>query len=114
MIFPTSNFTKARFQSQESFRTLLVTGIIVLGSFGVGKAVQGADWVFGHSYYSHSDSPAYTIGLVPQSRSAYRQAYVNLAPQSRIAGGWRWNNYQIQNGNSVDNTYLREFYIEGR
>lgn len=78
------------------------------------RPARGADWVFEHSYYSHADSPGYTIGLVPQTRSAYRQAYVNLSPHARLSGGWRWNNYQIQNGNSFDSTYMREFYIDSR
>lgn len=78
------------------------------------SALPAADWIFERSYYSHSDSPAYTIGLVPQSRSAYRQPYVNLAPHSHVTGGWRWNNYQIQNGNTLDSTYMREFFIDSR
>lgn len=88
--------------------------MVTLALLASTPSLQGADWVFEHSYYSHSDSPVYTLGLVPQNRSAYRKPYVNLAPHSRITGGWRWNNYQIQNGNSLDNTYMREFYIDGR
>ncbi len=103
------------FRSRNIFlRSLFGMGLCALALCCSGSPAEGADWAFGHSYYSHSDSPAYTIGLVPQTRSAYRQAYVNLAPHSRISGGWRWNNYQIQNGNSLDNTYMREFYIDSR
>lgn len=103
------------FRSRNIFlRSLFGMGLCALSLCCSGTPAEGADWVFGYSYYSHSDSPAYTIGLVPQTRSAYRQAYVNLAPHSRISGGWRWNNYQIQNGNSLDNTYMREFYIDSR
>lgn len=95
-------------------RFLPIVGAIAFSFLGRGNSLHAADWMFEPSYYSHAHSPAYTIDLVPQTRSAYRQAYVNIAPHTRISGGWRWNNYQIHNGNSLDNTYMREFYIDNR
>lgn len=100
-----------RHHSHSTSRRKVLIALLLGSPFSLAS---GADWMFQPSYYSHAESPAYTIGLVPQTRSAYRQAYVNLAPHTRISGGWRWNNYQLQNGNSLDNTYMREFYIDGR
>lgn len=75
-------------------------------------SVQGADWMFAPSYYSHADSPAYSLGLVPHQRSAYRQPFVGTHPHMAVRGGFRYNNIQMFNGTSYDSTYVREFFID--
>ncbi|MFO1023135.1 MAG: hypothetical protein U0903_20955 [Planctomycetales bacterium] len=75
-------------------------------------SVQGADWMFAPSYYSHADSPAYSLGIVPQTRTAYRQPFVGTHPHVAVRGGWRMNNIQMFNGTNYDTTFVREYFID--
>lgn len=74
-------------------------------------AVDAEDWMYRRSYYSHQvadgSAPAYPL---PESRSAYRTAYY---PNGfGISTAFRVNNYIIQNGARVDQTYYREGWIQ--
>lgn len=79
----------------------------------LGSAADAEDWMFRRSYYSHTPppgvQPAYPL---PESRSAYREAYYREAFSFSVRSAYRVNNYVIQNGPRSDRTYYREGYIE--
>jgi hypothetical protein len=82
---------------------------MLLSSSGSAEA---ADWMFQPSYYSNVDSPGNVGGVAPQSRSAYRVPFVGAHPKFNIRGGYRFNNFMLQNGNSVDQTFIRESWFD--
>lgn len=75
--------------------------------------VQGEEWMFRRSYFSHTLPPGFEPDYpLPESRSAYRPAYYREAPGLSVRSAYRVNNYIIQNGNRFDRTFYREGYIE--
>lgn len=88
---------------------LVVATALLLGNSGRAEA---ADWMFQPSYYSNVDSPGNVAGIAPASRSAYRVPFVGAHPKFNIRGGYRFNNFMLQNGNSVDQTFIRESWFD--
>ncbi len=85
----------------------------IVGCFAsVTTTAEAADWMFEHSYYSHRDSPAYTMGVAPRSRSAYRKPVISTHPSFAIRQGYRYNTIGIYNGQSTDRTVIREGWFD--
>lgn len=76
------------------------------------EVVRGEEWMFRRSYYSHERGPGDDPRNLPRGQSAYREPFVGMHPRFVIRGGWRVNNYSIQNGNSTDRVYLRENWFD--
>lgn len=73
------------------------------------------DWRFGRSYFTHEMTRAEQARYpLPQSRSAYRPAYVGHLPGFSIEGGFRINRIQINSGSSSDSTYIYEGWFRAR
>ena len=70
-----------------------------------------SDWMFRRSYFSHTAGPG-DSAATPNSRSAYRQPFVGAHPRFAIRGGYRFNNYTIQNGSGTDRTFIRENWFD--
>src|SRR6185369_15749342 len=94
----------------QGAKTAIVLGASFLGVASAGDAIA-SDWMFRRSYHSHEGGTVPPTGEVPWSRSAYRQPYVNYSPHASIKGGWRFNNYTLQNGSGIDRTYYREYFF---
>ncbi len=77
------------------------------------RPVLAGSWLFQPSYFSRG-VPAETRQHIPQlnGRSAYRRPYVQLNPGGSVRGGFRINRIQIQNGNSLDTTFIRENFYQ--
>ncbi|WP_145263227.1 hypothetical protein [Calycomorphotria hydatis] len=75
--------------------------------------VQAEDeWMFRRSYFSHDVPPEIASTLpTPQSRSAYRPAFVNPNVGISVSGGWRYNRVVIQSGQSRDTILLRRGFV---
>ena len=86
--------------------------MIALAGLLQSHAVQADDWMFRRSYYSHAYGPGDAGREGPGSRSAYRPPFAGAHPHFAIRGGWRINNYSIQNGSTTDSLYLRENWFD--
>ena len=84
-----------------------------LGASFVARPASAGSWLFQPSYFSRG-VPAETRQHIPQlnGRSAYRRPYVQLNPGGSVRGGYRINRIQIQSGNSLDTTYIRENFYQ--
>lgn len=95
----------------RSAKTAIRFGVCSVALVFCANLATASDWMFRRSYHSHEGGAVPPSGEVPWSRSAYRQPYVNYPPRAAIRGGWRFNNYTLQNGNGIDRTFYREnFY----
>jgi hypothetical protein len=76
---------------------------------------SASDWIYRRSYFSH-DIPPEESGFrsFPQSRSAYRRAYVNASPGFAVRGGYRFNRIFMRDGASTDLTVIREDWFQVR
>ena len=72
---------------------------------------HAGDWMFRRSYYSHAPIPG-LLDDSPPSRSAYSEPWVGAHPRFAIRGGWRFNNYILQNGQGTDRTFYRENWFD--
>ena len=81
----------------------------VAGALAVHDDARASDWVFQRSYYSHADSPGYTAGIAPHSRSAYRKSYWHSRQYWSIRSTYRYNPVRIFNGQSYDTTIYRQY-----
>ncbi len=91
--------------------TVAVALIGVAGSEAESRA--GDNWMFRRSYFSHTLPEGVKIDYPrPDSRSAYRRAYVGANPGFSIRGGYRFNTVRLQAGNSVDTTIIRDSWFE--
>lgn len=77
--------------------------------------VEASDWIYRRSYFSH-DIPPEEAGFhsFPQSRSAYRRAYVHSTPGFAVRGGYRFNRILMRDGASSDLTVIREDWFQVR
>jgi hypothetical protein len=79
----------------------------------VPQPAAGEDWMFRRSYFSHEVPPELKeVFPVPESRSAYRRAYVGGRYGIAIRGGYRYNSVYLQSGSSVDYINVRENWVE--
>jgi hypothetical protein len=78
-------------------------------------SADAGDWIYRRSYFSH-DIPPEEAGFrsFPESRSAYRKAYVNTSPGFAVRGGYRFNRIYMRDGNSTDLTVIREDWFQVR
>jgi hypothetical protein len=77
------------------------------------RPAAAEDWMYRRSYFSHEPLPGVTVNHpVPDSRSAYREAYYRGSLGFSFRSAYRVNNYVIQNGNRFDRTLYREGYVE--
>ena len=88
----------------------LALGVCLCGSMFGANAARAEDWMFRRSYYSHAAGPDGTTVSAPPSRSAYRQPFVGAHPHFAIRGGYRINNYTLNNGQ--DRTIIRESWYD--
>jgi hypothetical protein len=72
---------------------------------------EAGDWMFRRSYYSHAPIPG-LLDESPPSRSNYAEPWTGAHPRLAIRGGWRFNNFTINNGTSTDRTYFRESWYD--
>ncbi len=88
--------------------------IFCLGLCGLAAAANpadAADWMFRRSYYSHA-AGAGLLDDAPPSRSSYNEPWVGAHPRFAIRGGWRFNSFTLQNGQSTDRTFYRENWYD--
>lgn len=87
--------------------------VLVLATLGTTASVEASTWMFQPSYFSQG-VPARTKAHIPSlnGRAAYRRPFVNLAPSGSVRGGYRFNRVQIQSGNSIDTTFIRENFYQ--
>ncbi|MBI3866129.1 MAG: hypothetical protein HY290_29980 [Planctomycetia bacterium] len=86
-------------------------GICLFGLCEASNRADAADWIFRRSYYSHVAGPG-LLDDSPPSRSTYAEPWVGTHPRFAIRGGWRFNNYTLQNGTSSDRTFYRENWYD--
>lgn len=91
--------------------TLLLIGICLAGLAFDAPAAQAENWMFRRSYYTHGTGPGILDDSAP-SRSEYREPWVGAHPRFAIRGGWRFNSYILQNGQSTDRTFFRENWYD--
>src|SRR5579872_2991370 len=70
-------------------------------------SASAGDWVFRRSYYSHAAGPG-VLDDSPPSRSSYTGPWVGAHSRFASRGGWRFNSFTLQNGQSTDRTFYRE------
>jgi hypothetical protein len=84
-------------------------------------SVEGAEWAFRRSWFSHEPAiaqgvanpgTAYGMTSLPTSRSAYRLATPQRGPGFSVRSKYRLNFYRLYNGRSYDTTIFREFSYE--
>lgn len=98
----------------------LILALCVLLAFAAEQVFGGPpapprDWRFRQSYFTHEmPREMQSRYPLPQSRSAYRPAYVGHLPGFSVQGGFRVNRIQINSGNSSDSTYLYEGWFRSR
>ena len=92
--------------------TCWLGGLALVLVLSTGTKVSADGWLFRRSYYSHERGPQDDGRNVPRSRSAYREPFIGAHPHFAIRGGWRYNNYSIQNGSSTDRMYIRENWFD--
>ncbi len=87
----------------------------VLVLFAAPSDMRASDWIYRRSYHTH-DVPPEESGFqsFPQSRSAYRRAYVNTTPGFAVRGGYRYNRILMRDGASTDLTVIRENWFQER
>ncbi len=92
----------------------LGTGMILLLCW-CSRDLRASDWIYRRSYFSH-DIPLEKSGFesFPESRSAYRRAYVNPGPGFAVRGGYRINRIFLNDHNSSDLTVIRENWFQVR
>ena len=73
--------------------------------------LHAGDWMFRRSYYTHSAGPG-LLDNSPPSRSSYSEPWVGAHSRFAIRGGWRFNNFTLQNGQSTDQTFMRENWYD--
>lgn len=95
---------------RQACRALLF-GLCVGGLAAFAEPVSAADWMFRRSYYSHSAGPG-LLDDAPPSRSSYNEPWVGAHPRFAIRGGWRFNSFTLQNGQSTDRTFYRENWYD--
>jgi hypothetical protein len=99
----------------------------IVGTFCLGAlSVEGAEWAFRRSWFSHEPAIAHNIAnpgtaygmtslpthSLPTSRSAYRLATPQRGPGFSVRSKYRMNFYRLYNGRSYDTTIFREFSYE--
>lgn len=96
-------------------RLAVVVMALFIGLPWGAEPVQAGGWMFRRSYFSHALPPGAPVEYpLPNSRSAYRSAYVGNKPGFSVYGAYRINRIRIRSGNSVDTTILRENRFEIR
>ena len=92
----------------------LLTGLLfsLCLAWGLTAAPADAgDWMFRRSYYSHAQGSG-LLDDAPPSRSSYSEPWVGAHPRFAIRGGWRFNSFTLQNGQSTDRTFFRENWYD--
>lgn len=92
--------------------TSCLLGLVFACGLVTSQSATAGDWLFRRSYFSHEPSPLDNARNFPRSRSAYREPFIGAHPHFAIRGGWRYNNYSIQNGTSTDRMYIRENWFD--
>ncbi len=94
-------------------RFYALAALLVL--FSAPSDVHASDWIYRRSYHSHDVPPEQSgFSSFPQSRSAYRRAYVNTTPGFAVRGGYRFNRILMRDGASTDLTVIRENWFQER
>jgi hypothetical protein len=79
------------------------------------SSASAADWMFRRSYYSHVPQPGVDVEYpLPESRSAYRGAWVGNTPGFAARGGYRINRLHLHSGDSIDTTVIYEGWFNFR
>ena len=79
------------------------------------RTASAGDWIFRRSYFTHTVPPHLRRHYpLPQSRSAYRQAYVGDSPGFSVQWGYRINRIIMRSGSSTDVTIIRENWLRVR
>ncbi len=93
-------------------RRFIATWMICTGlAWFASASAEAGDWMFRRSYYSHATGPGMPDGAVP-SRAAFREPWVGAHPRFAIRGGWRFNSFILNNGQSTDRTFYRENWYD--
>ena len=94
--------------------TLLTACLLPMTAAGP-RGASASDWRFRQSYHSHHIPREYRPHFpVPQSRSAYRPAYITPTFGFRVQSGFRINRVQINSGTSSDTTIRHEGWFRAR
>lgn len=99
----------------KRFALQMATALVVcqLLSSVAPREAAADEWMFRRSYYSHTLPPEVRQAYpTPESRSAYRRAYVGLQPGFAVRGGYRYNTTRLRSGSSVDTTITRENWFQ--
>jgi hypothetical protein len=88
---------------------MICTGLVLI--VASTASAEAGDWMFRRSYYSHAAGPGALDESSP-SRSASREPWVGAHPRFAIRGGWRFNSFIINNGQSTDRTFFRENWYD--
>ena len=92
-----------------------VLGAALLLGFFANNPARASDWIYRRSYFSHEIPPEEAEHRsFPESRSAYRRAYVNTGPGFAVRGGYRFNRIYMRDGTSTDLTVIREDWFQVR
>jgi len=93
----------------------LAFAIGCLALFALSSEATAGDWIYRRSYFTHGVPPE-EPGFVPypESRSAYRRAFVNASPGFAVRGGYRFNRIYMRDGLSTDLTVIREDWFQVR
>ena len=89
----------------------ILCGLALTGLAWGARPADAADWMFRRSYYSHTAGPG-LLDDSPPSRSSYNEPWVGAHPRFAIRGGWRFNSFTLQNGQSTDRTFYRENWYD--
>jgi hypothetical protein len=81
------------------------------GLLAAASLADAGEWMFRRSYYSHTPGPG-LLDDSPPSRSSYSEPWVGAHPRFSIRGGWRFNTFTLQNGQSTDRTFFRENWYD--
>jgi len=77
------------------------------------RSAKAESWMFRRSYYSHTVPPNAKVNYpIPQSRSAYRRAFVGAGVGYAARGAYRYNRIQLGSGSSLDITIIRQGRFE--
>jgi len=91
---------------------VIVSLVVSLASATSAHAEQ---WMFRRSYFSHVPQAGTSVTYPqPESRSAYRRAYVGRGFGFAARSVYRYNTLYLRSGNSQDVTIFREHRFELR
>ncbi len=99
--------------NKAAWRGIVIFAVTICLALTMQSSAKSAEWIYQRSYFTHDLPPAFARKYpIPESRSAYRPAYVGNGPGFSIRGGYRYNNYTLRSGSSTDTTIFRKNWVE--